>query len=124
MSSAPSVVRRTLLSALGGALVLWGSTGASRSAPQSDAELYAAPGPLGVSRLPLLEHTASSVYPDCVGDKCLLRISVFYPRGGTRIAGIGPPYPLAILSPGFLVSSDSYQSYAEVRQSIASHTSC
>lgn len=66
-----------------------------------------------MSRLPLLEHTASSVYPDCVGDKCLLRISVFYPRGGTRIAGIGPPYPLAILSPGFLVSSDSYQSYAE-----------
>lgn len=44
-------------------------------------------------------------------NKCLLRVDVWYPKGGVAI-GQAPPYPLAIFSSGFLVSSDQYQSYA------------
>ncbi len=48
----------------------------------------------------------------CVGTSCLVRASVTYPKGGSAL-GLGPPYPLAIFSSGFLVSSESYASYAE-----------
>lgn len=65
---------------------------------------YAAPGPCRPARLPRLEHTASRLYPACVDQRCLLRLQVCYPRGG-RAAGLAPPYPLAILSPGFLIDS-------------------
>jgi hypothetical protein len=32
---------------------------------------------------------------------------------GGPLLGLGPPYPLAILTAGFLISSDSYKSYAD-----------
>ena len=73
---------------------------------------WAGPGPLRTSRLPRLEHTCASCFPTCVGTNCIVRVDVVYPRGGADL-GLGPPYPLAILSSGFLVSSDAYTSYAE-----------
>ncbi len=41
---------------------------------------YFSAGPFEVRRLPKLEHTASSVFPSCVGNRCMLRISVLYPK--------------------------------------------
>ena len=42
---------------------------------------YFEPGPFEVRRLPKLEHCASSIFPFCVGNRCMLRISVLYPKG-------------------------------------------
>ena len=42
---------------------------------------YFEPGPFEVRRLPKLEHCASSIFPLCVGNRCMLRISVLYPKG-------------------------------------------
>jgi hypothetical protein len=72
---------------------------------------YTAPGPLAVQKLPKLEHTCIRCFPACQMNKCLLRVDVWYPKGGHAI-GQAPPYPLAIFSSGFLVSSELYQSYA------------
>lgn len=41
---------------------------------------WAGPGPMGTIQLPRLEHTCSSCFPLCVGDRCLLRIDVTYPK--------------------------------------------
>lgn len=41
---------------------------------------YFEPGPFDVRRLPKLEHTASRIYPFCVGNRCMLRLSVLYPK--------------------------------------------
>jgi hypothetical protein len=46
---------------------------------------YAGPGPYQAARLPLMEHTASSVFPMCTGDRCRLRIQGFYPKGGSKV---------------------------------------
>ena len=43
---------------------------------------YAGPGPLRVAQLPRLEHTCDVLFPACTGGRCLLRLDVFYPRGG------------------------------------------
>jgi dienelactone hydrolase len=72
---------------------------------------YSAQGPLAVQKLPKLEHTCIRCFPACQINKCLLRVDVWYPKGGLAI-GQPPPYPLAIFSSGFLVSSELYQSYA------------
>ena len=32
-------------------------------------------------RLPRLEHTCSSLFPRCIGNQCLLRIDIVYPKG-------------------------------------------
>ena len=32
-------------------------------------------------RLPRLEHTCTKLFPSCIGNQCLLRIDVVYPRG-------------------------------------------
>ncbi|CAG9462582.1 unnamed protein product [Pedinophyceae sp. YPF-701] len=73
---------------------------------------YTREGPLEAIRLPRLEHTASSCFPDCIGAQCILRADVTYPKGGV-VYGVGPPYPLAIITGGFLVGAEAYQSYAE-----------
>ncbi|GAX79658.1 hypothetical protein CEUSTIGMA_g7099.t1 [Chlamydomonas eustigma] len=73
---------------------------------------WSGPGPLKVAHLPRLEHTCTSCFPACIGTSCLVRANFIYPKGG-RLLGLGPPYPLAIFSSGFLVSSESYQSHAE-----------
>eukprot|EP00775_Hariotina_reticulata_P003057 gene3058-3338_t len=68
-------------------------------------------GPLTPLELPRLEHTCAVCFPACVGDKCLLSLSVTYPKGGS-VLGTDPPYPLAILCGGFTVTSASYRSTA------------
>ncbi|GFR52301.1 hypothetical protein Agub_g14838, partial [Astrephomene gubernaculifera] len=73
---------------------------------------YAGPGPLRVARLPRREHTCARCFPACVNGACRLRVDVVYPRGGSEL-GLGPPYPLAVLSAGFLLAGGEYTSYAE-----------
>ena len=95
---------------------------------------YTLRGPYGVRRLPKLEHTCVSCFPRCVGDACLLSIDAYVPsappplpdnmfpligvdregedrtadsRGVTR-----GPFPLAVLTSGFLVDAEQYASYA------------
>jgi hypothetical protein len=65
-----------------------------------------------VQYLPRLEHTCTDCFPKCTGDTCLLRIDVTFPRGAAAV-GLGPPYPLAIFTSGFLVNSAAYKSYAD-----------
>jgi len=72
---------------------------------------YTGPGPFQPARLPRLEHTCSSCFPQCVGDKCRLRIDVTYPKGAIS-QGYNPPFPLAIITSGFLVPAENYTSYA------------
>lgn len=73
---------------------------------------YLTPGPFEAVQLPRLEHTCSSCFPACVGDRCLLRIDVTYPKGAAAY-GLAAPYPLAIFTAGFLISSDAYKSYTD-----------
>ena len=73
---------------------------------------YAASGPCVPRPLPRLEHTASSLYPACVDQRCILKLSGFYPGHG-RQAGLRPPFPLCVLTPGFLIASSQLSSYAE-----------
>ncbi|GLI59127.1 hypothetical protein VaNZ11_000916 [Volvox africanus] len=73
---------------------------------------YSGPGPLSVARLPRREHTCTSCFPACVNATCKMKVDVVYPKGGPDL-GLGPPFPLAVFSAGFLLGSDSYMSYAE-----------
>ena len=41
---------------------------------------YTSAGPFTPASLPRLEHTCSSCFPQCAGDRCLLRIDVTYPK--------------------------------------------
>jgi hypothetical protein len=68
-------------------------------------------GPLLAQKLPKLEHTCIRCFPACQINKCLLRVEVWYPKGGMAI-GQAPPHPLAIFSSGFLIPSEHYRSYA------------
>lgn len=90
-------------------------------------------GPYRVGNVKI-EHTLSSLFPDrCLGDRCIIRTHVYFPTQSrlsawqrslngneeTRscddapIANTGKPWPLAVISSGFLVSSDQYRAYAE-----------
>ncbi len=40
-------------------------------------------------RLPRLEHTCSSLFPRCIGNQCLLRIDVVYPKGACPVRRSG-----------------------------------
>lgn len=84
------------------------------AAPPSPPPLpdYSRPGPLQPARLPRLEHTCARCFPACTTNKCLLRLDVWYPKNGAS-QGLSPPYPLAIITSGFLVSSEAYASYAQ-----------
>jgi hypothetical protein len=98
---------------------------------------YSLRGPYGVRRLPKLEHTCVSCFPRCVGDACLLSIDAYvpsappplpdtmFPLGGAAAAAAAAatasssspelsrgPYPLAVLTSGFLVDAEQYASYA------------
>lgn len=72
---------------------------------------YTKAGPFVPMRLPKLEHTASSAFPACLGNQCLLRVTALYPKAAG--SGAKPPYPVAIFSGGFLVPAAKYLSYAE-----------
>lgn len=90
---------------------------------------YSARGPYSVRRLPKLEHTCVSCFPRCVGDACLLSIDAYVPTAPPPLpdamfpppGDISPlsshelsrgPYPLAVLTSGFLVDAEQYSSYA------------
>ncbi|GAB4816095.1 hypothetical protein N2152v2_003141 [Parachlorella kessleri] len=88
------------------------SSSASAAAIAVDVPDYAGPGPFMPIRLPELEHLCTSLFPQCTADQCLLRIRVMYPKGGSSV-GLRAPFPLAVITSGFLVSSDQYLSYAE-----------
>lgn len=79
---------------------------------------YTKPGRFKPSKLPLLEHTCASCFPKCVGDECLLKVWVTYPNTAGLEETFRPPFPLVILSTGFLVNAEQYASYA---QHLASH---
>ncbi|KAK9908726.1 hypothetical protein WJX75_001965 [Coccomyxa subellipsoidea] len=72
---------------------------------------YSLPGPLTAALLPKLEHTCTRCFPACLGNRCMLSLDVVYPKGG-KTHGMLPPYPLAVISSGFLTSASSYLSYA------------
>ena len=46
---------------------------------------YSRPGPFQVARLPRLEHTCHTLFPQCIGTQCLVRLDVAYPKGGASI---------------------------------------
>ena len=109
---------------------------------------YTMAGPLSSSAFPNLEHTCSRCFPACIGNRCMLRLGVIFPRDGRSkgtlaqpqieachvvniiaeeagadpcqmpshrpvlCAGNPPPYPLAIISGGFVTAASSYMSYA------------
>jgi hypothetical protein len=90
---------------------------------------YSVRGPYGVKRLPKLEHTCVPCFPRCVGDACLLSIEAYvpsappplpdamFPLAGAVSLPSPPelsrgPYPLAVLTSGFLVDAEQYTSYA------------
>lgn len=107
-----------------------------RRASASAGPDYALPGPYRVRALPQLEHTCSKCFPMCVGLSCLSRIRVFVPKADvepdalfpvlgkktpatTRTSASEalryasePPYPVAIITPGFLIDGESYSSIA------------
>lgn len=57
------------------------------SAPQLDVN-HSLPGPLTVAPFPELEHTCSRCFPACLGNRCMLRLEVIYPKDG-RAHGAG-----------------------------------
>jgi hypothetical protein len=43
---------------------------------------YSLPGPLSAAPFPELEHTCSRCFPACLGNRCMLRLEVVYPKDG------------------------------------------
>eukprot|EP00210_Caulerpa_lentillifera_P008006 g7645.t1 len=68
--------------------------------------------PYQPQRLPKLEHTCTECFPLCVGDGCLIKLQVMYPKV-SKETSVSTPYPVAIFSGGFLVKANEYVSYAE-----------
>eukprot|EP01025_Chloroclados_australasicus_P044781 TRINITY_DN4879_c0_g2_i1.p1 TRINITY_DN4879_c0_g2~~TRINITY_DN4879_c0_g2_i1.p1 ORF type:complete len:415 (-),score=41.51 TRINITY_DN4879_c0_g2_i1:105-1274(-) len=82
--------------------------------PQLQTTNYDEAGPYTPARLPLLEHICANCFPDCNGNQCLLRIEVYYPGKNNQFPNkSNRPFPLAIVSGGFLVGREEYVSYAE-----------
>jgi len=104
-----------LLSSFPGLTLALPSSAVSNVSKQPNLQLpdipnYAAPGPLQAIRLPTLEHTCTAC--DAPAERCRLKIHAWVPKGGGRL-GFDPPFPLAVITSGFLISSDQYTSYCE-----------
>ena len=88
---------------------------------------YFASGPFAVRELPTVKHVGASVYPLCTGISCQVSVKALVPfpppvnpdelfpkknGSGSRPSGqsamMKAPFPLAIVTPGFLVGSESY----------------
>ena len=88
---------------------------------------YFASGPFAVRELPTVKHVGASVYPLCTGISCQVSVKALVPfpppvnpdelfpkknGSGSRPSGQSAmtkaPFPLAIVTPGFLVGSESY----------------
>lgn len=97
----PSIDRRLSLVALAGAAVLCSrpadaagsadeatyASDASQAGPGATLGCirtpdYMANGPLSSSAFPNLEHTCSRCFPACIGNRCMLRLGVIFPRDG------------------------------------------
>lgn len=63
-----------------------------------------------VIRLPRLKHINTSCSTSA--DRCTLKISAWVPQGGSSV-GLKAPFPLVVITSGFLIGSDQYNSYAE-----------
>ncbi len=66
-----------------------------------------------MGRLPRREHTCTSCFPALTSPATTLKLDVHYPRAGGADLGLGPPFPLAVFSAGFLLPGDSLAGYAE-----------
>lgn len=54
---------------------------------------YSMPGPLAAAPFPELEHTCSRCFPACLGNRCMLRLDVVYPKNGKTQGDITSSYP-------------------------------
>jgi len=72
---------------------------------------YRQRGPYQPATLPTLEHICSTCFPLCQSDKCIIRLFVTYPKG-FQLVGIKPPFPLVVITPGFLINAEQYLDYA------------
>ena len=57
---------------------------------------YTAAGPLSSSAFPNLEHTCSRCFPACVGNRCMLRLGVIFPRDGRSKGRCSTPLQCAM----------------------------
>ncbi len=57
---------------------------------------YSMPGPLAAAPFPELEHTCSRCFPACLGNRCMLRLDVVYPKNGKTQGDIASSHPCLI----------------------------
>jgi len=100
---------------------------AKESMMEPRVQKYFASGPFAVRELPTVKHVGASVYPLCTGISCQVSVKALVPfpppvnpdelfpkknGSGSRPSGQSAmtkaPFPLAIVTPGFLVGSESY----------------
>ena len=75
----PAALNQELADLIAGHPPAWPATSAV------DFPNYARPGPFAPARLPLLEHTCVSLFPLCSDNRCVVRLQVLYPRGGSTV---------------------------------------
>ena len=52
---------------------------------------YTMAGPLSSSAFPNLEHTCSRCFPACIGNRCMLRLGVIFPKDGRSKGALAQP---------------------------------
>ncbi|MFO0560272.1 MAG: hypothetical protein U0269_19810 [Polyangiales bacterium] len=96
-----------------GAVLDTGVIAEDRVTPPSDTGVMAAdfsgPGPLGVSAM-TLNNVMLPMSTGCSGNDCRVNVLLSLPTGSA--AGRSAPFPVAVISNGFLISASQYQSYA------------
>jgi len=129
--------RRGALASTVALTTAWGRAADADGDADAPPPNYALPGPYRVRVLPQLEHTCAMCFPACTGLSCLSRIKVYVPRvevlpdalfplgraASSTFSALtsnsaneddrgGAPYPVAIITPGFLIDGDAYASIA------------